>query len=143
MCSSRFDPPVGISRATGIRRVVTTPANVNDTVPADALICGDERSVMAGGAYHTHAREQDMRARGVKCRLMCRPNKHHPRLPARLRRLNQLIARRRAAVETTFATLKHRMGLRAIKYRGLVKGSAQVMMAAIAFNMRCWATIAA
>ncbi|HEY7646332.1 MAG TPA: IS5/IS1182 family transposase, partial [Hyphomicrobiales bacterium] len=33
--------------------------------------------------------------------------------------------------------------LRVIRYVGLVKASAQVMMAAIAFNMRRWAAIAA
>jgi IS5 family transposase len=35
------------------------------------------------------------------------------------------------------------MKLRVIRYVGLVKASAQVMMAAIAFNMRRWAAIAA
>ena len=49
---------------------------------------------------------------------MRRPNKHHPKLPPRLARYNQLIARRRAAVETTFATWKRRMGLTAIRYLG-------------------------
>ena len=38
---------------------------------------------------------------------MRRANKHHPVLPPRLKRYNRLIARRRAAVETTFATLKN------------------------------------
>ncbi len=73
---------------------------------------------------------------------MRRPNKHHPKLPPRLARLNRLIARRRAAVETTFATLKRRMGLGAIRYIGLAKAHGQVMLAAIAFNMRRWAVLA-
>jgi IS5 family transposase len=34
--------------------VLTTPANVNDTVPADALVRGDERAVWGDAAYHTH-----------------------------------------------------------------------------------------
>ena len=120
---------------------------MNDTVVADDLICGDERSVMADSAYHTHAREKALRERGVKARLMRRANKHHPKLPDpklpdRLRRFNRLIARRRAAVETTFATFKQRMHFTAIRYRGLVKASAQVVMAAMAFNLRRWASIA-
>ena len=73
---------------------------------------------------------------------MRRANKHHPKLPPRLQRLNQLIARRSAAVETTFATLKRRMGLSAIRYLGLVKAHAQVTMAAIAFNLRRWTVLA-
>jgi len=134
---------VGVDEGSGvIRKVVTTPANVNDTVVADLLICGDEGQVMADSAYHTHARERALRAKGIKPRLMRRPNKHHRELPPRLKRLNKLIARRRAAVETTFATWKRRMGLGLIRYRGLAKATAQVLLAAIAFNMRRWASLA-
>jgi IS5 family transposase len=133
---------VGVDEGSGlIRSVVTTPANVNDTVPADGLIRGDEKAVWADAAYHTHAREAALKARGVKARLARRPNKHHRELPPRLKRYNRLIARRRAAVETTFATLKNRMRLRRIRYVGLVKANAQVMLAAIAFNLRRWAAI--
>lgn len=130
---------VGVDEGSGlIRAVITTPANVNDTVPADALIRGDEAAVWADAAYHTHARQAALSARGIKPRLARRPNKHHPELPARLKRYNRLIARRRAAVETTFATWKRRMGLTAIRYRGLAKASAQVLLAAFAFNLRRW-----
>ncbi|ARQ60989.1 IS5 family insertion sequence transposase protein (plasmid) [Rhizobium sp. Kim5] len=133
---------VGVDQDSGlIRRVKTTPANVNDTVCAEALICGDERAVLADSAYHTHARAKELKARGIKARLMRRPNKHHKTLPPRLQRLNTLIARRRAAVETTFATWKRRMGLSLIRYRGLAKAEAQVLMTAIAFNMRRWVTL--
>ena len=133
---------VGVDEGSGlIRTVITTPANVNDTVPADRLIVGDETAVWGDGAYHTHAREAALKARGVKARLARRPNKHHPDLPPRLKRYNRLIARRRAAVETTFATLKNRMRLTRIRYVGLVKATAQVTLAAIAFNMRHWTAI--
>jgi IS5 family transposase len=133
---------VGVDQGSGVvRAVVTTPANINDTVPADVLIRGDERAVLADAAYHTHARHAALKARGIKPRLMRRPNKHHPTLPPRLQRLNRLIARQRAAVETTFATWKRRMGLAGIRYRGLAKAAGQVMMVAIAFNLRRWATL--
>lgn len=132
---------VGVDRGSGlIRAVCTTPANVNDTTPADRLIRGDEREVLADAAYHTHARERALRARGIKPRLIRRANKHHPVLPPRVRRLNWLIARRRAGVETTFATWKRRMGLR-LRYRGLAKVTGQILLAAMAFNMRRWAAI--
>lgn len=133
---------VGVDEGSGlIRTVITTPANVNDTTPADDLIRGDERVVWADAAYHTHARQAALQANGVKARLMRRPNKHHPKLPPRLARYNRLISRRRAAVETTFATFKRRMGLTHIRYIGLVKASAQVLLTAIAFNMRRWVTL--
>lgn len=135
---------MGVDEGSGlIRAVITTPANVNDTVPADDLIRGDERAVWADAAYDTHARRARLKAEGKKPRICRRPNKHHPELPPRLKRYNRLIARRRAAVETTFATLKCRMKLNLIRYIGLAKAQAQVMMAAIAFNMRRWVAIAA
>jgi transposase, IS5 family len=133
---------VGVDEGSGvIRSVITTPANVNDTTPADDLIRGDEPVVWADAAYHTHAREAALKAKGVKPRLMRRPNKHHPDLPPRLKHYNRLIARRRSAVETTFATWKRRMGLTAIRYIGLTKASAQVLLVAMAFNMRRWVTL--
>jgi IS5 family transposase len=133
---------VGVDEGSGlIRSVLTTAANVNDTVPADRLIRGDEHAVLADAAYHTHAREAALKAKGIKPRLMRRANKHHPVLPPRLRYYNRLIARHRAPVETTFATLKRRMGLAAIRYRGLAKASAQVLIAAMAFNLRRWAAL--
>ena len=135
---------MGVDQGSGlIRAVVTTPANVNDTVPADALIRGDERAVLGDAAYHTHRRHAALKARGIKPRLMRRPNKHHPVLPPRLRRLNRLISRQRAAVETTFATLKRRMGLARTRYFGLAKVAGQVLMAAMAFNLRRLAVLAA
>jgi IS5 family transposase len=133
---------VGVDEGSGlIRSVITTAANVNDTVPADRLILGDEKVVWADAAYHTHAREAALKARGVKPRLARRANKNHPVLPPRLKRYNRLIARRRSAVETTFATWKRRMGLTAIRYIGLTKASAQVLLVAMAFNLRRWTSL--
>jgi IS5 family transposase len=135
---------VGVDEGSGlIRTVLTTPANINDTTPADELIRGDEAVVWADAAYDTHARRARLKAEGKKPRIAFRPNRHHPELPPRLKRYNLLIARRRAKVETTFATLKRRMRLTCIRYVGLMKATGQVLLASIAFNMRRWATIAA
>ena len=128
---------VGVDEGSGlIRSVIATPANVNDTTPADLLMRGDERAVLGDAAYHTHAREKALKERGVKPRLMRRPDKYHPVLPPRLARFNTLISYRRAAVETTFATLKNRMKLKRIRYLGLAKAAAQIILAACAFNLR-------
>lgn len=135
---------VGVDEGSGlIRSVLTTPANINDTTPADELIRGDEAVVWADAAYDTHARRARLKAEGKKPRIARRPNRHHPELPPRLKRYNLLIARRRATVETTFATLKRRMRLTCIRYVGLAKASGQVLLASIAFNMRKWAAIVA
>jgi IS5 family transposase len=127
---------VGVDQGSGlVRAVITTPANVNDTTPADDLIRGDEAAVYADKAYDTHARRARLKARGVKARLMRRPSQYHA-LSARQQRYNDLIARRRAAVETTFATWKRRMGLTRARYVGLAKVTGQVLLTAMAFNLR-------
>ncbi len=60
---------VGIDQGSGIiRRQLLTPANVNDTVPADDLICGDEAAVYADQAYGTKRRRAALRARRAKDR---------------------------------------------------------------------------
>ena len=123
-----------------IRTAITTPANVNDTVPADGLIRGDEKRVWADAAYDTKARRARLKAEGIKARIARRPNKHHPQLPPRLKHYNRLIARHRAAVETTFATWKNRMGYRHPLCRA-GQGTGSNHLAAIAFNIRRWAAI--
>ena len=134
---------VGVDQGSGlIRAIVTTAANVNDTTPADALVRGDERAVYADMAYDSHARRAALSAQGIKPRIMRRPNKHHPVLPPRLQRLNRLIARRRAAVETTFAVFKQHMGVRRARYLGLAKTTGQMLLVALAFNLRKAATLA-
>lgn len=134
---------VGVDQGSGlVRAVITTPANVNDTTPADDLIRGDEAAVYADKAYDTHARRARLKQAGVKPRLMRRPNKHHALTP-RQQRFNDLVARRRAAVETTFATWKRRMGLTRTRYVGLAKVAGQVLLTAMAFNLRRAAVLTA
>jgi transposase, IS5 family len=48
---------VAVDQDSGlVRKVITTPANVHDTKPADDLICGDEAAVYGDSAYRTIAR---------------------------------------------------------------------------------------
>lgn len=133
---------VAVDQGSGlIRAVITTPANVNDTTPADALIQGDEGAVYADKAYDTHARRAALAGKGIKPRIMRRPSQYHGLTP-RQQLYNDLISRRRAAVETTFATMKRRMGLARTRYVGLAKVTAQMLMAAMAFNLRKLAVMA-
>jgi len=122
---------------TLIRRVELTDASITDTEPADALICGDEQAVYGDMAYYTHARHDRLTKAGIKDRLMHRPNKHHPELPPRQKRRNQLIGRIRAAVERPFAVFKERYGMRRLRAYTLVRNRVQVVLACCAYNLRC------
>lgn len=119
-----------------IRRVLLTPANVNDTVPADRLVCGDEAAVYADKAYAKRARSAWLAALGIKSRIMHKSWGGGPPLTPWQKRHNRLIAPLRAAVEGVFATLKRRMGLATVRYRGLDKNHSHFMLAATAYNMK-------
>lgn len=128
---------IGVDAAhTIIRRIEFTTASVTDTEPADRLICGDEAAVYGDQAYYTHARHARLKQAGIKDRLMRRPNKHHPELPPRQKRRNQLIARVRAAVERPFAVFKERYGLRRMRFYTFVRNRVQIVLACCAYNLR-------
>jgi transposase, IS5 family len=128
---------IGVDDAhTIIRRVDFTDGSITDTEPADGLICGDEKAVYGDQAYYTHARHARLKQAGIKDRLMHRPNKHYPELPARKKWRNQLIARVRAAVERPFAVFKERYGLRRMRFYTLARNRTQVVLACCAYNLR-------
>lgn len=135
---------VAVDRGSGlIRRAVLTPANVHDTGPADGLVMGDERAVYADKAYATHARRRALKARGIKDRIMHRPNKHHPQLPYWQARRNALIRPIRAAIERTFGTWKRGYGYTRVRYFSLAANAIELQLKAIAFNLRRAAVLAA
>jgi IS5 family transposase len=118
-----------------IRRVLLTPANVNDTIPADDLILGDEAEVWADKAYDSHDRRARLKAAGMKNRIMYRGNKHHPETRWCERR-NTLIGKVRGRVETAFAILKSHYRLRRARYRTLARNQAHLILACMAMNLR-------
>lgn len=121
---------------TIIRRVDVTAGSVTDTEPADGLICGDEKAVYGDQAYYTHARHARLTEARIKDRLMRRPNKHHPELPARQKRRNRLIGRVRAAVERPFAVFKERYRMRRMRFYTLARNRVHVVLACCAYNLR-------
>jgi transposase, IS5 family len=134
---------VGVDQGSGlIRTQLMIPANINDTVPADDLICGDEKAVYADQAYDTKRRRAALKARGVKDRLMHRPNKHHPLTPWQTRR-NKAIGKRRGPVEQVFARLKRLYGWTRVRYCGLMRNSAHFTLLCTALNLKRWATLCA
>ena len=125
-----------------IRRALLTPANVNDTVPADQLYCGDEKAVYADQAYSTKARTAKLKAAGIKDRTMSRPNKHHP-LTDRQKLRNKAIGKRRGPVEQVFARLKGVYRWARVRYRGLVANEAHLLLMCSAMNLRRMAILTA
>jgi IS5 family transposase len=119
-----------------IRRLTLTPANINDTTPADELVCGDERAVYADKGYAKRARNAWLKSLGIKPRIMHKSWGGGPKVRASQKRHNALISKIRAEVEGVFATLKRWLGFDRVRYRGLPRNSAHLQLVALAYNMR-------
>lgn len=124
-----------------IRRLAFTPANVNDTVPADALICGDEATVYADKAYDSNARRVRLKEMDIRDGIMRRHSRWFRLGPWAVRR-NAVISHRRAPVEPLFALLKRVYGFARARYRGLMRNATAFQLAATAINLRRWARMA-
>ena len=122
-------------RSRLIRKVLLTPANINDTTPADELVCGDERAVYADKGYAKRARNAWLRSLGIKPRIMHKSWGGGPQLRSSQKRHNALISKIRAEVEGVFATLKRWLGFDCVRYRGLAKNTAHLHLVALAYNM--------
>src|SRR5712691_2984861 len=127
---------VAVDRGSGlVRRVIFTPASVNDTVVGDDLVLGDEGEVWAAKAYDSHARRARLAAAGIKNRICRRGNKHH-RPSIWSQRRNHAIARVRGRVETLFAVLKRHYRHHRARYLTLERNRTDLLMACLAITLR-------
>lgn len=128
---------LGVDQGTGIvRGAVMTSAKVNDTVPADALVQGDEQAVYADKAYESKVRRRSLKEAGIKDRIMHRSHKNQAALPHWQKVRNKLIGPVRCAVERSFGLLKRSYGYRRVRYRGLAKNTSHLFLLCIAMNLR-------
>jgi IS5 family transposase len=125
-----------------IRRLAVTPAHVNESLVADALICGDEKAVYGDKGYENKARRAALKARGIKDRIMHRSHKNQAGLPRWQKRRNTLIARRRAPVEAIFGSFKRLYGRARVRYRDFRRIVADFYRLATVFNLHRAMTLA-
>jgi transposase, IS5 family len=119
-----------------IRRVALTPANVNESSVADALICGDERAVYGDKGYENKRRRRRLRLAGIKDRICHRSHKNQDKLPHWQVRRNAGIAKRRAPGEGIFGTMKRGFGFVRARYRNFAANVADAFRFATMFNLR-------
>jgi IS5 family transposase len=122
-----------------IRRVITTPANINESQEADRLICGDEAVVYADKAYDSKKRSRNLALCGIENAIMRRG---HPKRPLTRDEVcrNKQIARYRGAIEPIFHLVKNVHGFARARYRGLARNTTAFTLAAIAMNLKRWTT---
>jgi IS5 family transposase len=132
---------VGMDQGSRIaRRAAFTAANLNDTVLADQLICGDEGTVYADKGYDSNARRARLKELGIRDGIARRRTRWHPISPSIARR-NEVISRARAPIEPLFALLKHVHRFARARYRGLVRNAGAFYLTVTAMNLRRWAAL--
>jgi IS5 family transposase len=128
---------IGIDRTHGfIRRFAVTHAARHDGSQVAAVLdrTNTARDVWADTAYRSKANVAFLERRGHV------PQFQHPKprqrpMPPHIARGNTTRARVRAPVEHVFATEKRRMGL-VVRTIGLVRATAKITLANLAYNMR-------
>ncbi|HET6521669.1 MAG TPA: IS5 family transposase [Geminicoccaceae bacterium] len=118
-----------------VRRALLSPADVHDSVKADALIQGDEGAVYADKAYDDAARRERLQAKGIAPRIMHQARRNRPLKPWQVW-FNKAVAPIRAGVERLFGTMKRIYGYRRVRYHGLARNDVQLQVLCAAINLR-------
>ena len=123
---------IGVDADSGlVHTVVGTSANVNDVTQAHALVHGEETDVFADAGYQGVDKRDETQDIEVNWHVAMRPGKRKvldksTPMGAILDQLEQAKARIRAKVEHPFRVIKRQFGHVKVRYRGLVKNTAQL-----------------
>jgi len=123
---------IGVDADSGlVHTVVGTAANVNDVTQAHALVHGEETDVFADAGYQGVGKRNETQDIKVNWHVAMRPGKRKvldksTPMGAIVDQLEQAKARIRAKVEHPFRVVKRQFGHVKVRYRGLVKNTAQL-----------------
>ncbi len=121
-----------------IERVKVTPANINDGKAGCDIIPDDPGDVYADSAYRGPRFRDAVERRGGRARVVVTGiwARNEDDAATKLRAINGPIHQVRGRIEKIFGTCKQHYGLRRIAHRGIAKATLQVMLTAIAYNMK-------
>ena len=117
-----------------VRDALVTPANMGDIQMFEALVQGDEEVVYADAAYESEKHTKLLDRMGKANAVMHRGNKHHP-LPKAKKARNRAISKFRMPAEGVFGYLKGSLGYRKVRYVGLAKGEAELLLKSTVYNI--------
>ncbi len=123
---------IGVDAESGlVHTVLGTAANVNDVVPANRLLHGEEADVFGDAGYQGAGKRPDATG-DANWHVAMRPGKRRAldtsrRLDALTDQIERLKASIRAKVEHPFRVVKRQFGHVKVRYRGLRKNTAQLV----------------
>jgi IS5 family transposase len=123
---------IGVDADSGlVHSVVGTAANVNDVTQASALVHGEETDVFADAGYQGVSKREETQDTAVNWHVAMRPGKRKALdkstpMGAIMDKLEKTKASIRAKVEHPFRVIKRQFGHVKVRYRGLMKNTAQL-----------------
>lgn len=119
-----------------ITGMTVSSATDHDSRHIDELIKGESKIVYADSAYSDAARRDELDARGVTPGICHKRNRGQAELTDYQKRFNRLVSRVRSIGEHPFAWIKHLMGYRRCRYRGLRRNTFDMVMTVAAYNVK-------
>lgn len=141
-----FKAHVGADAGTAlVEEVSVTPANVHDGRAGFAALPQNPGEVFADSADRGQVFAEAVRARGGTPRIVAIAmwGRDEQETLGRLKAHNRPIHQVRGRIEKIFGTWKRSYGLRRMRWRGIAKANAQVLLTAIACNLKRSLTITA
>ena len=102
----------------------------------------DTEVAIADKAYASTGHEAWLRERGILSGIMQPARRNHP-LSARQAEANGWLAAMRAGIEKIFGHWKRVLGWRRLRYTGLAKGTPELRLKSVAWNLRRLVTLCA
>tara|TARA_B100000508_G_scaffold8211_1_gene5963 strand:- start:255 stop:1262 length:1008 start_codon:yes stop_codon:yes gene_type:complete len=113
-----------------------TTAKVHDSKCIDELVEDEDKVVYADSAYSSKDRREALRDRGVIDAIVYKRTRGQAELHDWQDRWNVLISKVRSKVEHPFAMMKHQLGYRKVRYRGLDRNGFDVCLMLMACNLK-------
>lgn len=113
-----------------------TTAKAHDSKCIDELVEDEGRAVYADSAYASKDRRSALRQRGVIDAIVYKRTRGQKALYGWQERWNALVSKARSRVEHPFAMMKHQLGYRKVRYRGLERNTLDVCLMPMACNLK-------
>lgn len=127
---------IGVDLSGIVIRCAFGTARQHDADHFEDLIRGEDRLVLADSAYSSGARREHLRSRDVIDGICYKRNRGQKNLYDWQERWNRLVSRSRARVEHPTGMLKHQMGLRRVRYRGMQRNAFDIILTLTACNLK-------
>jgi len=113
-----------------------TTAKVHDSKCIDELVEDEEVAVLADSAYSSKDRREKLRKREVIDGIVYKRVRGQGELYEWQERWNGLVSKVRSKVEHPFAMMKHQLGYRTVRYRGLERNAFDICLMLMACNLK-------